>query len=211
MYNFINFTWNAIKGKCMHDCCYCYMKRFPQKELWFDEKELKTDLGTGNFIFVGSSTDMFADNVPNEWIRKVLDYCRIFNNTYLFQSKNPERFKEFLDLFPSNSILGTTLETNDKEAIRSNAPIPWSRAMSMISLNWTRKMVTIEPIADFSDGLIDWIKMIKPEFVNIGADSNKGRNYSFPEPSKEKVLKLAEELGKFTEVRNKRNLSRLLK
>ena len=85
MYGFVTHTWNAIKGKCMHDCCYCYMKRFPQKELWFDEKELKTDLGTGNFIFVGSSTDMFADNVPDEWIRKVLDYCRTFNNTYLFQ------------------------------------------------------------------------------------------------------------------------------
>jgi hypothetical protein len=211
MYGFVSHTWNAIKGKCMHDCCYCYMKRFPQKPLWFDEKELKTDLGTGNFIFVGSSTDMFADNVQSEWIRKVLDYCRTFNNTYLFQSKNPERFKEFLDLFPANSILGTTLETNDKEAIKSNAPIPWSRSISMISLNWPRKMITIEPIADFSDSLIDWIKMIKPEFVNIGADSNMKRDYSFPEPSKEKVLKLAEELGKFTEVRNKRNLSRLLK
>ena len=52
MYQFCNATWNVVKGKCEHDCCYCYMKRFPQKDLWFDEKELKTNLGEGNFIFV---------------------------------------------------------------------------------------------------------------------------------------------------------------
>ena len=66
MYAFVTHTWNAVKGKCPHDCEYCYMKEFPQGELKFDEKELKTDLGEGNFIFVGSSCDMFADAVPSQ-------------------------------------------------------------------------------------------------------------------------------------------------
>jgi molybdopterin converting factor small subunit len=39
----------------------------------FDEKELKTDLGKGNFIFVGSSCDMWAQNIPEEWIEKLPD------------------------------------------------------------------------------------------------------------------------------------------
>ena len=40
MYPWVTHTWNVIKGKCPHDCSYCYMKRFPQGELRFDEKEL---------------------------------------------------------------------------------------------------------------------------------------------------------------------------
>ena len=54
-------------------------------------------LGEGNFIFVGSSTDEWAANVPSEWIVQVLDYCDGFDNSYLFQSKNPARFLEYLD------------------------------------------------------------------------------------------------------------------
>ena len=30
MYKFVNYTWNPIKGKCLHDCSYCYMKTMPQ-------------------------------------------------------------------------------------------------------------------------------------------------------------------------------------
>ena len=38
MYGFVTHTWNVIKGKCPHDCEYCYMKIFPLGELHFDEK-----------------------------------------------------------------------------------------------------------------------------------------------------------------------------
>ena len=31
MYKFIDFTWNPIKGKCLHDCSYCYMKQINPK------------------------------------------------------------------------------------------------------------------------------------------------------------------------------------
>ena len=56
MYEWINFTWNTIKGACPHDCKYCFMKQWGQlNPVRFDEKELNTDLGSGNFIFVGSS------------------------------------------------------------------------------------------------------------------------------------------------------------
>lgn len=33
MYSWVSHTWNPVKGKCPHDCNYCYMKRFPQKEM----------------------------------------------------------------------------------------------------------------------------------------------------------------------------------
>ena len=112
MYNWVTHTWNAIKGKCAHDCVYCYMKIWGElKPLRFDEKEMKRDLGVGNTIFVGSSTDMFAENVPKEWIERVIRHCIEYpGNTYIFQSKNPERMLKYQ--FPDKSIVGTTIESN---------------------------------------------------------------------------------------------------
>jgi len=73
MYEFVTHTWNTVKGECYHDCSYCYMKRWGKlNPVRFDEKELKTDLGSGNFIFVGSSCDMWAENIPDKWIFKTL-------------------------------------------------------------------------------------------------------------------------------------------
>lgn len=213
MYPFVTHTWNPIKGKCPHDCSYCYMKRFPQGELRLDEKCFKDDLGENNFIFVGSSCDMWADKIPSEWIAKTLKHCKKYNNKYLFQTKNPGRYVEKISNFKvylsklNNIILGTTIETNREDLIAHKAPPMFERyhCMKQIKL---KKMVTIEPIHDFDlVDLVDMIKEIMPEWVNIGADS-KGHN--LPEPSKEKVKALIKELKKFTEVKIKDNMKRLL-
>jgi len=182
------------------------MKPFWKSEVHLDEKELKTDLGEGNFIFVGSSTDMFANNVPNEWIRRVLCMCSVFTkNTYLFQTKNSIRFKEFEEVYPPNTIFGITLETNRANNLY-NAP-PRIERFAQFSALKGRKMVTIEPIMDFDlQDLRNQVFLMKPEFVNIGADS-KGHN--LPEPSAEKIGQLIKELKKFTKVNLKDNLKRI--
>jgi protein gp37 len=182
------------------------MKVFPQKELWFDEKELKTNLGEGNFIFVGSSTDMFAENVSAEWIISVLHYCKEYpKNKYLFQSKNPRRFNEFRDHFPFDVVFGTTIETNRKTP--GKAPETNQRALMLNSVSG-KKMITVEPIIDFDlKEMVELIKKCYPQWVNIGADSKK---HNLPEPSKEKVLQLIAELNKFTEVKIKNNLHRII-
>ena len=54
---------------CKHSCPYCFMKRNrPLSPLRLEQKELKVNLGEGNFIFVGSSTDEWAANVPSECV-----------------------------------------------------------------------------------------------------------------------------------------------
>lgn len=207
MYSFITHTWGPIAGRCEHDCKYCYMKRFPQKDVRLVEKELKTDLGKGNFIFVCSGTDMFADNIPDSWIEKVIQHCAGFENRYLFQSKNPRRFFEFG--FPKDRVFGTTIETNRHyPEIMGKSPLPDQRAYYMSKLKSTR-MITIEPILDFD--LVDMIAMIgsiRPEWVNIGADS---KGHGLPEPGREKIEELISELEKFTTVKIKTNLKRLMK
>ena len=211
MYPWVTHTWNPIKGRCPHECSYCYMKKFWGKlgNPYLDEKCFKDNLGEGNTIFVGSSIDMWANEIPNKWIRKVLEHCRKYpDNIYLFQSKNPHRFNIYFDDFPPNVILGTTIETNRNIENITKAPSPVNRYIHMLN-DYPRKMVSIEPIMDFDlDEIVRWIKDIQPTFISIGADSKKN---NLPEPPKEKIQKLISELKKITEVRVKPNLGRLLK
>ena len=206
MYPWVTHTWNIIKGKCPHDCSYCYMKRFPQKDMRIDTKEFTVDLGVHNFIFVGSSCDMWAETVPAMWIEDTLAYCEQFNNRYLFQSKNPRRFLDYLHQM-LNPVLGTTIETNRwYEGIMGKAISPVLRASYMRDICGD-KMVSIEPIMDFDLAeMLDYIKAIKPKFVSIGADS--GNNH-LPEPSPDKLKALIKELQDITTVKIKDNLSRL--
>lgn len=209
MYPWVTHTYNVIKGRCPHDCPYCYCKHYysglhPQPELHFDERELKVDLGEGNFIFVGSSCDMWAEAIPMQWIDKVLAKCQAHHNRYLFQSKNPRRFHYFLDVIPLHSVLGTTIESNHSEV--GLAPLPYLRYQAMRELPG-HKIISIEPVMDFElFTMVKWIQGIAPEFVSIGADS---KGHHLPEPPPEKLNKLIEELAKFTDVRVKDNLKRL--
>jgi DNA repair photolyase len=219
MYEFVTHTWNTVKGTCPHDCGYCYMKgiakRFnkPQSPVYFDENELKTNLGKGNFIFVGSSNDLFADKISQQWIHQTLEHCNKFENKYLFQTKNPAGIFDFLDYdIIKQSVVCTTLETDCYyTAYMGNAPRPIDRAnaMQLLSEIGINTYITIEPIMFFRlEEFITMIKQCNPIQVNIGADS--GNNH-LPEPPKEKVLELIAELEKFTVVKQKSNLSRLLK
>jgi len=222
MYEFVTHTWNTIKGACPHDCSYCYMKRWGnQKPVRFDEKELKTDLGSGNFIFVGSSCDMFAGSIPQEWIEKTLNKLRSGNH-YLLQSKNPKRILEFdlMRKISMNASICTTIETNRwYPEIMRDSPTPAARAEAMNAMNPPssykperishRLYVTIEPIIDFDlEEMLELIRACNPEQVNIGADSG-GNN--LPEPSAEKLRDLIAGLREFTTIHSKRNLGRLLK
>jgi protein gp37 len=213
MYDFVTHTWNTVKGECPHGCTYCYMKRWgKQHPIYFDKRELKTDLGEGNFVFVGSSCDLFAEAIPHDWIINTLTKCNWYSNRYLFQSKNPAKMRDYLlgDWLGKDRIVAcTTIETNRFYPCKGASPPAESRAIGMERLSAFRRFVTIEPILDFDLApLVELIKRCEPEQVNIGADS--GGNH-LPEPSAEKVLALIDELGKFTTIARKTNLARLLK
>lgn len=222
MYTFIDKTRNFLAGECQHKCKYCYVNSFKNKfpnikekysgEIRLSENELKKDEGKNKTIFVQSMGDLFADNVPSTFIIQILRHLIEYNeNTYLFQTKNPKRLMEFKDYFPTNSIFGTTIETNRQEELDkiSKAPKVTERKYWIGRVDFGKVFLTLEPIIDFDlDILVNWIKEINPEFVNIGADS-KGHNLQ--EPSWDKIQQLVTELEKFTKVNLKDNLKRLKK
>ncbi len=210
MYEWITHTWNTVKGKCPHDCSYCYMKRWGNlKDVRLDESEFKTNLGKGNFIFVGSSCDLFAVDIPYCWIIKTMEHCSKFDNTYLFQSKNPKYFDATAIHGVEKFVLCTTLESNRTYPdIMRNTPDPVDRAIELGRIPIEDKYITIEPIMDFDLGaFLSMIKFCNPVQVNIGADSGGNK---LPEPPAQKIGELIEELEEFTTVKQKKNLKRLL-
>ncbi|WP_101689420.1 hypothetical protein [Dysgonomonas massiliensis] len=211
MYEFVTHTWNIVKGKCYHDCSYCYMKSLNknQKEAYLDKKELKTDLTKDKFIFVGSGTDLFAKNISSDWIKRNLDKCYEANNNlfgegnkYFFQSKNPRRFLEFIDhpVF-EYSVICTTIETNRWYAeYMRNCPRMEDRvsAMEEISMRGIETYVTAEPLMDFDlEEMVECIRRCHPIQVNLGRES-KGL-VKLPEPDDKKIEELIKEIRKFTD------------
>jgi len=145
-----------------------------------------------------SMGDLFCADVPDLWIREVLRTARNApkSNTFLFLTKNPWRYFDFLEEFPPNALFGATIETDRSELIKklSKAPPPRDRfyAMNCLRAYNKRTFVTIEPILDFNPaGLRTWLEVISPVFVVIGYDNHR---HKLPEPALEKTLELIESL-----------------
>ncbi|KKN19541.1 hypothetical protein LCGC14_0944760 [marine sediment metagenome] len=223
MYGFVEATFNTVKGKCPHDCSYCYMKRWgPQPELHFDESELKTDLykyGENRFIFVGSSCDMWAFDCPSfntslikgAWVYATIMHCQKFpKNKYLLQSKAPQCILYWIGYLRKNFTIATTIETNRAYPEMGKAPPIGERirALREIKDQGFETMITIEPIMDFDFAeLTNWIYEARPDQVNIGADS---QGHNLPEPTPGKIKALIVMLSQFTRVTQKPNLKRLM-
>ena len=150
---------------------------------------------------------MSAPAAPGDWIADVHKQTMQYpDNKYLWHTKNPQRLVELIEPGPAD-VACVTIESNIYRSCISTAPTPYERAMYL--KKWEgRKMITIEPIMDFSvTDFADLILSCKPDQVNIGADS--GHN-GLPEPSVWKIKVLVDVLEKNTKVHLKRNLNRML-
>ena len=215
-------TVNELGGRCLHECKYCsthsLRKRYVACEnkyggeyrLW--ESELKKGLGENKEVFVCGQNDLFEAGVPSLMIEAILrrNSERSQSNRYMIQSKNPVRMIDFVESFPRNSFVGTTIETNRVELIRkhTDAPCVFGRMAGLCAMSDHFPVyVTIEPIMDFDvDEFVRVISMVNPKKVYIGADS-KGNGLE--EPSEVKVVELVKQLSVFTEVEIKGNLGRI--
>lgn len=223
MYPWVTHTHTHLGGKCAHECSYCYVqaiaKRFGHErytgELRLVETEFSVNYGKDRVIFVEHCNDLFANAVPDAWILRILEHCRAYpDNTYVFQTKNPDKMLRYLNVMPVNRLLGCTLETNEPDVILKvspTAPLPFSRceAMKQLSDVGEKTFFTVEPILSCRGwNLAHGIANANPAFVNIGADS---KGIGLPEPKKCEILALIAWLEEYQiEIRQKSNLQRLL-
>ena len=138
----------------------------PEKESTATKKVLVKDSfpKKPSKIFVGSSTDMWGDWVPSEFIYMVLEVAGSHpEHIFQFLTKNPSRYYKFRPL--RNAWYGTTVDGTMKTAFNHAALV-----MS-VDIPKERRFVSFEPLlrpvmlGTFSYG-IGWII--------IGADSRRG-------------------------------------
>ena len=221
MYSWVSNCHSHLGGQCKHHCSYCYVQDIEKRNksgryvgpVRLIEEEFNVNYGKGKTIFVEHMNDLFAKDVPTEWIMRIIGHTLQWpENTYVFQTKNPARFMDFIvTSIPQNSILGTTIESNRIYEGLSEAPTPEERmlAMSDTRLKDYRRFLTLEPILDFDvDILASWVDKIRPNFLNLGADS---KGHGLIEPTVEKIMALTEKLKEYgIELRENHNLKRLM-
>jgi len=217
MFDLVAETWNPITG-CLHNCVYCWakrlattrLKRFERYRAGFvprlNEQEFKRRFRPKTLVFVCDMGDIFSPGVKDEWVSKVLEHVARFpQTTFLFLTKNPKRYFDFLDEMPENTILGATVETDDDELYEqfkiSKAPLPSERLKAMRELPWDKKLISIEPVIAFTPSFVEKVMRARPFIVYVGYD-----NYDcgLPEPPLGAVLSLIEGLRRAgVEVRTK--------
>ncbi|MFH1835315.1 MAG: DUF5131 family protein [Methanobacteriota archaeon] len=209
-----------MRGACPHACGYCYVQHGPAARmghysgpLRLEEKEFAVKYGKGKKIFIEHCADLFAQDIPEEWIHRIFIHCLEWpENEYIFQTKNPLGAADFA--LPSNdlhqAVFGITLESDIWYREMGKAPRPLDRieAWPYAGHGASKRFITIEPIMRFSPVFPVRLKDMKPDFVNIGADSKR---CGLPEPEPDDIWALIAYLHEVgIEYKLKPNLSRLL-
>ncbi len=143
--------------------------------------------GFGEFVFTCASGDVAF--CKTKYLERIAERMRNDpTRTFLIQSKNPATFARVK--WPSNVVLGTTIETNQDASCRaiSKAPPPSRRLLDFLAIDHRSKMVTIEPVMAFDmDVMVDWMGKLNPCLIWLGFDT---KGCGLPEPTMEQVREL---------------------
>jgi len=199
-------TWSPIYG-CEHQCYHggCWAKRMAlrlkamgqqkyqfgfEPRFAFDKYTLRgRKFKEGDFVFCSSMGDAFGEWVPSVAINEMLAIIKENpQTTFLLQTKNPDRFHDINIRLPHGCYLGTTIETNRFYPVYASiTPEPGKRYSALMNMphDGYKRFISIEPIMDFDlDIMLKWMGKLKPDIIEIGADS---LNNHLPEPSWDKV------------------------
>src|SRR3972149_9418395 len=130
-------TWNPITGcrKVSPGCAHCYAETFARRfrgvpahpyeqgfdlKLWPERLDLPLAWKERKIIFVNSMSDLFHEDVPDDFIKRVFDVMAAARwHTFQLLTKRPQRLAGLApDLpFPDNLWVGVSVE-NQRWTIR---------------------------------------------------------------------------------------------
>lgn len=175
-----NATWNPTTGctKVSPGCKFCYAERFSKRlsamgvqkytnafqvALHRDVLELPLHWKRPQLIFVDSMSDIFHENVPEEFVQDIFAVMRKANwHQFQILTKRSERMLQFVPQidWPPNVWMGVSVENNDYmcriEHLRQT-----SACVKFVSFE-----PLIGPILDLNLGGLDW--------VIVGGESGPG-------------------------------------
>lgn len=187
---------NPFAVKCKHGCPYkCWAldliknrppltKKYSDNSLVYKELKKIENAPADEILFVGSMTDIMGDWIPKEWICLLMESIAKSKATVMLCTKAPWRYSDFE--LPDNIIFGATIET-DKEFPTGAAPSRMDRLAGMTDLDVSHKMISIEPIMDFTVDFAARILLTQPDFVYVGYDNYKS-GLNEPSLAKTRIL-----------------------
>lgn len=195
-------NWKPLDFQCPYVCDYCPEKgHSPVPQLRGTWDQIPWDrLG----VWVASDTDLFHPAVPTELIERILKRAREIYHCYIFCTKNPKRYLDFLGQFPSWTFFVTTVES-DIDYYFSKAPPPLERLEWMKVLKKTLNEnpdlrpvdyeinLDLQPIMDFTEEFLPKLLELAPNQIGIG---RRVGDCELPEPSFRKTIYLAREMSK---------------
>ena len=154
---------NPIKGLCHHNCWYCYAKGIYKRFKW--DTSIRLDLSVfarlakikkPSRVFVCSTHDIMGKWIPHHWINDIIRHCAhpsIKHHQYIFLSKNPERYDEFI--YPPHIWLGATI-TGQGDGLEYKA-FKFLTNKSIANL----KFISYEPMLGITDEYIEQLLILK--------------------------------------------------
>lgn len=150
-----------------------------QVEWWLDEREFtewKTKAKPGDKIFVADMTDMFLEEIPKEFVKRIFfEMEQRKDLTFQILTKRPERMKQLLEEFylychmtglPSNIWLGVSVE-NKKV---------FHRLTTLYQIPSKIHFASFEPLLE---SLCPGLDLSSLEWVIVGAESGpKHRSFN---------------------------------
>jgi protein gp37 len=173
-------TWNPVTGctKISPGCKYCYAERMAHRlqamgqpryrngfevTLQEDVVELPLRWRLPRIIFVNSMSDLFHQEVPDEFVRRCFDVMlRASHHTFQILTKRPERAAEMANQlpWPRNIWIGTSIE---------NAAYAW-RSNVIARVNAAVRFLSVEPLL----GPIPRLPLKRIGWVIVGGESGPG-------------------------------------
>jgi len=180
-------TWNPVRGctKVSPGCKHCYAERFAERfrgvpghpfEQGFDLRlvpemlELPLRWRAAKLIFVNSMSDLFHEQVPEDYIRRVLEIVASTpRHQFQILTKRPQRLEAFAaeHQLPPNAWFGVSVE---------NADYTW-RIAHLQRLEARVRFLSLEPLL----GPLGQLDLRGIDWVIVGGESGPGARPIRPE------------------------------